>query len=164
MTIIDAEIIKKDMNTFLTQMDSYNKYLKDFKQDLDEKGKGSNKFAFNTDKLALLSYKPTSNTNVVERKDENGDINLKQLIRFFKHRQTQLKQDTKYNKETIDALINSKLEDPGTNTTIMIKNEIIQSAKLEDIFDKKREALKVLLQENENGEEEESKYHIYQRI
>lgn len=156
------------MNTFLTQMDGYHKYLDVVKHDLDEKGKIPNKFVLNGEKLAMLSYKPTANANVVEKKDENEEVDLKKLIKFFKHNNDKRKAETisnnnnnrnkqDVNSALVEQILTRDTEDPGTNSTLIIKNEVVNSAKIEAIFEKKREALKDLLSEKETDENYERK-------
>lgn len=71
-------------------MKSYYEHLNTMKNILGESEtiKSSKKFTFLTDDLKILSFKQNSNSNKVEKKDNNDKVEIKKLIKYAKSAKT----------------------------------------------------------------------------
>jgi hypothetical protein len=148
-------MVKSDLNTFITQVDDYQNYLNDLRENNNNEEKvtkGPNKMIFNPEKINFLSFKSNNNTNVVEKKDDNENVDLKKLMKFFKTLRTKSKEQI--SDLDIEEILNYRIKlmsDDNSNikSDNIIKNEIVNSCFIDEIFDKKREALKKFMKEDE---------------
>jgi hypothetical protein len=148
---IDTDIVKEDMDNFENQMEEYHQHLNDLKVGVRIEEKSPKKFTFITDDLKILSYKPSSNANIVEKKDDNNQIEIKKLMKYTKKgKRNMMKHINEQPLVDISSIIselNKKTEDEGT--VQLVRREIINSINLEDIFNKKKAALKEYWKDSE---------------
>ena len=130
----------------------------------DELIKSPKKFTFITDDIKTLNYKQKSNINVVEKKDEDNQIDYKKLIKYSKKNvkgkrnkvkdhlshEIQSQQDNLIQNAKDNFINNTNfLKVENGNTIQIVKNEIINSMFIDDIFNKKRQALEDYMKINE---------------
>jgi hypothetical protein len=83
-------MLENDKRVFATQLDDYNTFLIENKKEIEDK-KNARKFVFNTDSLTMLSYKTNLKENVVEKKDENIEIDILKLNKYLKPKKEEQK-------------------------------------------------------------------------
>ncbi len=147
-------------------MISYQNHLEEMKLLIGESEtvKTSKKFTFLTDDLKILSYKQTSNNNVVEKKDKDDKIEINKLIKFAKSgsKNGRLLNDnlsnfskTQTEKKYIELMKEIPKEEFSStplergDTIKIVKNEILNSIHVNDIIQQKRMALEECMKEYE---------------
>jgi hypothetical protein len=113
--------------------------------------------------MNILNYKHNANLNVIEKKDENDEIDIKKLIKIAKNGKKITDKKTKNNKfkeEDIQELNKLKEKHDEGNNIEVVRNEIINSFNIEDIIKNKKNVLKQILKDEEMPkiEDYESKY------
>ncbi len=132
-------------------------------QDDQDTVKVTKKIAVNLDNMNILNYKHNANLNVIEKKDENDEIDIKKLIKIAKNGKKITDKKTKNNKfkeEDIQELNKLKEKHDEGNNIEVVRNEIINSFNIEDIIKNKKNVLKQILKDEEMPkiEDYESKY------
>lgn len=174
-----AELVKEDKEKFEKQMDDYQNHLNDLKENLKEEDviKAPKKFTFLTEDLKILNYKPTANLNVVEKKDDNNQIEIKKLVKFTKKGKRlnkivkEAQMDAESNLDLSQRLMDFNNNNTGSGrtdeeggTVQLVKNEIINSININEIFNKKKIAMKDYLKDTELPKLEDYESKIYNFI
>jgi hypothetical protein len=149
-------MLENDKRTFATQLDDYNNYLNENKEFEDKKN--ARKFVFNTETLTMLGYKTSQKENVVEKKDENIEIDILKLSKYLKPKKEEEKV-TNISTDHIKSLKTVK-ED---NQAQVVKNEILSSFNIEKNIETKRQNLNKLLKDSELPDLEEYDNFINRR-
>jgi hypothetical protein len=133
--------LDKDQDFFTTQLDDYEKYLKEVKNSDD---KSKKKFNFITENLNMLSFKPSTNNNVAEKKEEDNNLDIVKLNKFFKNSQKAHTAPGNLNisNEEIGDLINLNNESKSAQ---LVKNEILNSYFIEESLRAKKAKLDNLM-------------------
>ena len=131
-------MLENDKRIFATQLDDYHTFLNENKKEVEDK-KNARKFVFNTDSLLMLSFKTNLKENVVEKKDENIEIDILKLSKYLKPK----KEEEKVNNISTEHIRSLKVisDDPQAQ---VVKNEILNSFNLEKKIEIKRQNLNKL--------------------
>lgn len=123
-------------------MDNYYGFLDDVRQSFTdgEQMKISKKFNFLTEDLKMLSYKQNNVTNVVAKKIDNTEVDIKKLMKFTKRSKLNQSDNERTNSDTLDntPIINAF---DFKNTIGVVKNEVKNGLQLERLINQKRQKL-----------------------
>jgi hypothetical protein len=136
-------MLENDKKIFATQLGEYHNFLNENKKEVEDK-KNARKFNFNTDSLSMLTFKTNLKENVVEKKDENIEIDLLKLNKILKPK---MEEEKVQNISAID--INGLKNICEDQQAQMIKNEVLNSFNLERNIEIKRQNLNKLLKDSE---------------
>jgi hypothetical protein len=137
---LDVDMLDKDRNLFTTQMADYERYLDELKE-TDDKGK--KKFNLNTESLHMLSFKPSANNNIIEKKEEDNNLDIIKLNKYFKSNQKgQEAKEVIIYQEQVDELYGQNTDNTGAQ---IVKNEILNSYFIDKNFKSKKEKLDQLI-------------------
>ena len=133
-------MLDRDKDFFMTQLADYERYLEDLREDED---KGKKKFNLNTENLNMLSFKPSANNNIIEKKEEDNNLDIVKLNKYFKSSQKgQDVRDLNISYQDVNELMNNNNESASAQ---LVKNEILNSYFLDDNFKLKKEKLDKVL-------------------
>jgi hypothetical protein len=99
-----------------------------------------------------LNYKNNANLNIVEKKDENDEVDIKKLVKMAKNGKKindKKTKNLKLKEEELDELKKLKEKHDEGNNMEIIRNEIIGSYYIDDIIGNKKNILKNILRDEE---------------
>lgn len=101
--------------------------------------------------MNILNYKHNANLNVIEKKDENEVIDIKKLVKMAKNgkKNQEKKNKNKLKNEELIELKNLKNHHEEGNPLEVVRNEIINSYNIENIFSNKKDILRHILKDEE---------------
>lgn len=101
--------------------------------------------------MNILNYKHNANLNVIEKKDENEVIDIKKLVKMAKNgkKNQEKKNKNKLKDEELTELKNLKDHHEEGNPLEVVRNEIINSYNIENIFSNKKDILRHILKDEE---------------
>jgi hypothetical protein len=137
---VDVDMLDKDRDFFTTQLADYEKYLEELKE-ADDKGK--KKFNLNTESLNMLSFKPSANNNIIEKKEEDNNLDIVKLNKYFKSSQKgQDVKDINVSNDEVGDLMNQNTDNMSAQ---IVKNEILNSYFIDKNFKSKKAKLDQLI-------------------
>ncbi len=99
-----------------------------------------------------MNYKNNANLNIVEKKDENDEVDIKKLVKMAKNGKKindKKTKNLKLKEEELDELKKLKEKHDEGNNMEIIRNEIIGSYYIDDIIGNKKNILKNILRDEE---------------